>query len=106
MRSLGETGGQGVFTRAALEVIAQDPEVTSRGLVDEVVAVLGPTRNQTPQLTADEPYANRVLLGTAAGLRNPSETPESGVQGASEKQTAAIVSILRATADLLEAGGP
>lgn len=101
-----ETGGQGVFTRAALEVIAKDPEVTSRGLVDAVVAVLGPTRNQTPQLTADEPYANRVLLGTASGLRNPSETPGARVQGASEKQTAAIVSILRATADLLEAGGP
>lgn len=102
-----ETGGQGVFTRAALELLAAKPEVTSRGLVDAVIDILGRNRNQTPLLTADAPYADRVLLGTLNGAAAPPTTPEPAAprdQGAGAKRTAAIVSILRATADLLEAG--
>lgn len=99
-----EVSGQGVFTRAALDVLGREPGVTGRGLVDRVVTVLGPSRNQTPMLTADEPYADRVLLGTAAV---PPTHPDSSIPRAAgdvEKRTAAIVSILRATADLLEVG--
>lgn len=98
-----ETGGQGVFTRAALAVLADDPGVTSRGLVDRVVTNLGPNRDQTPKLTADAPYADRVLLGTAVATPIPSEPPAPRAADVAEKRTAAIVAILRATADLLEA---
>lgn len=45
------------------------------------------------------------MSSRAAGLRDPPETPVSRVQGVSENQAAAIVSILRAAADLLKAGG-
>ncbi|QEO15492.1 caspase family protein [Agromyces intestinalis] len=105
-----ESRGQGVFTRAALEVLGRGARYTNRSFVSAVIDALGPNRVQDPKLTADDLAADRVLFAPVLGgpighgsagddadpdFERTAETPE-------QVRTAAIVSILRATADLLE----
>ncbi|WP_194409437.1 caspase family protein [Microbacterium cremeum] len=103
-----ERDGQGVFTAAALQVLARGESLTNRGFVDAVIAQLG-VRTQTPQLTADDVLAARPLLASAIDAVTIA-APAAAVAGARDrdgegKRTAAIVAILRATADLLEDDG-
>lgn len=101
-----ENSGQGVFTRTALQVIDTGATHTNRSFVEAVVTALGSPRRQTPMLTADEPLANAPFLKPAAPGSESSRpgVPPHGpaVVDAAAVRSAAIVSILRATADLLE----
>lgn len=100
-----ERDGQGVFTAAALDVLARGESLTNRGFVDAVIAELG-VRTQTPQLTADDVLAARRLLAPAIDVMTIAPPAGAARQDAADgKRTAAIVAILRATADLLEEGG-
>lgn len=102
-----ERDGQGVFTAAALQVLARGESLTNREFVDAVIAELG-VRTQTPQLTADDVLASRPLLAPAIDvttLSPPAALAAAREHGGDGKRTAAIVAILRATADLLEEEG-
>lgn len=101
-----ERDGQGVFTAAALRVLARGESLTNRGFVDAVIAELG-VRTQTPLLTADDALAARPLLAPAIDVMTiaPLAAAAARDRDGDDKRTAAIVAILRATADLLEEGG-
>lgn len=97
-----ERNGQGVFTKAALGVLGDGTARTNREFVNEVVGSLG-DRTQTPLLTADDALAERLLLAPVIDLGGVVQPePKGPAPRADAKRNAAIVSILRATADLLE----
>ncbi|MCC2033630.1 caspase family protein [Microbacterium allomyrinae] len=104
-----ETNGHGVFTSAALGVFAASPGLSNRDFVKAVVAAIDGRYDQTPLLTADEARAGLALLSpvVVADGTQPPPAASAAVREPTpaEKRTAAIVSILRATADLLEEGG-
>ncbi|GAA2028543.1 hypothetical protein GCM10009819_10260 [Agromyces tropicus] len=100
-----ETNGHGDFTSRALPLLAASVGSTSnRDFVAAVVEQLGPNRRQTPEFHGDEVLGGRPLLSPATDATSPLPLapavggPTRGV----DRRTAAIVSILRATADLLE----
>ena len=107
-----ESGGQGDFTRQALPLLDSGAgTVSNRDFVKAVVEAFGPNRRQTPEFHGEEVLGGRILLGTASASGDgggvPSEPDESraeptGGAAASDRKQAAIVAILRATADLLE----
>lgn len=100
-----ERDGHGVFTAAALDVLARGETLTNRGFVDAVVAELG-VRTQTPLLTADDVLAARPLFAPAIDVAAVAPALAAARDGDGDgKRTAAIVAILRATADLLETHG-
>ncbi|BDZ55891.1 hypothetical protein GCM10025870_29640 [Agromyces marinus] len=107
-----ETNGQGDFTSRAIPLFASSVgAVSNRAFVDEVVRVFGPNRRQTPEFHGDEVLGGRALLSPANGPTPPPppDAPD-GPDGSSpargaDRRAAAIVSILRATADLLEERG-
>lgn len=98
-----ERNGQGVFTKAALGVLGDGKTRTNREFVNEVVGSLG-NRTQTPLLTADDALAERILLAPVIDLGGIVPEPKSPAPRTDAKRNAAIISILRATADLLEEG--
>lgn len=107
-----ESGGQGDFTRAALPLLGSGAgTVSNRDFVKAVVEAFGPNRRQTPEFHGEEVLGGRILLGTASasgdGGHRPNAADEprtepTGGPAASDRKQAAIVAILRATADLLE----
>ncbi|GAA1469749.1 caspase family protein [Microbacterium thalassium] len=102
-----EKGGHGVFTQAALGVLTADPAISAKAFLAAVLDTLGPDRDQTPVLTGDEALVVLPLLGGAT-VSAPAAAPGAlpAVRGTTEDvREAAIVSILRATADLLETRG-
>ena len=80
--------------------------MSNRAFVRSVVEILGPGRRQTPEYHGDDSLGARPLLtpSTAAPISEP--TPGGDGKGPSplddDRRTAAVVAILRATADLLE----
>lgn len=103
-----ETNGQGDFTSRALPLFAASvAKVSNRAFVDAVVDQLGPNRRQTPEFHGDDVLGGRPLLSpvTASTPPNLPKPPQGSPARGAERRTAAIVSILRATADLLEEGG-
>lgn len=103
-----ERAGQGVFTAAALQVLAGAEQHTNRTFADAVVDALG-ARTQTPQLTASDVLVDRPLLAAAMTTDTEPEPDrpcsEEESARAADIRTAAIADILRATADLLAPGG-
>jgi hypothetical protein len=109
-----ESGGQGDFTRTALPLLADGVgSVSNRDFVRAVVEEFGPNRRQTPEFHGEEVLGGRILLGTASASAGGGEPPAPGTPtegkaavaspvGASDRTEAAIVAILRATADLLD----
>jgi len=111
-----ESGGQGDFTRAALPLLESGVgSVSNRDFVRSVVEVFGANRRQTPEFHGEEVLGGRILLGTtsasvgagpggpgAPDARLDDKAAAPGRVAASDRQTAAVVAILRATADLLE----
>jgi hypothetical protein len=102
-----ENNGHGVFTRTALQVLGEGVEHTNSSFVDAVVAAMGANPQQTPMLTADAPLASAMLLVGGQGAKvSGGPSPDAAATLTDEaKRTAAIVAILRATADLLETKG-
>lgn len=101
-----ETGGHGVFTQAALQVLTQTPGATAKEFLASVLDRLGADRDQTPVLTGDEALIVLPLLGGGAVAPAPAPAGAAAAREAGpDARTAAVVSILRATADLVEAGG-
>lgn len=103
-----ETDGHGVFTTAALAVLAKSPVLTYAEFVAAVVDVIDDDYDQRPMLSAAGALGSRTLLSSvhdapqaAAGLL---ALAGDGHRDPADPRTAAIVAILRATADLLEAG--
>ncbi|WP_426323847.1 caspase family protein [Microbacterium sp. E-13] len=108
-----ETNGHGVFTSAAITVLGKSPTLTNSEFVAAVVDILDDTYEQRPMLSAAEALIGRGLLTSA---RDAVPAPATAIAAAAaavggnghrspdELRTAAIVAILRATADLLEAG--
>ena len=110
-----ESRGQGDFTRNALPHLERGVgTVSNREFLSSVVTAFGDNRRQTPEFHGEEVLGGRVLLGSvsatapdaataAASIAAPfaSTTPDRGA-AASDRRTAAIAAILRATADLLE----
>ncbi len=116
-----ESAGQGDFTRAALPLLASGVgSVSNRDFVRSVVEVFGQNRRQTPEFHGEEVLGGRILLGMASasvevpggaggeggagspGAHGDGKAVASGSAAASDRQTAAVVAILRATADLLD----
>ncbi len=109
-----ESGGQGDFTRAALPLLESGTgTVSNRAFVRSVVEVFGPNRRQTPEFHGEEVLSGRILLGTASvstvddgsgstGMPSEGKAAVHGDGAASDREHAAIVAILRATADLLD----
>ena len=116
-----ESAGQGDFTRAALPLLASGVgSVSNRDFVRSVVEVFGQNRRQTPEFHGEEVLGGRILLGTASasvevpggaggdggagspGAPGDGKAAAPGSAAASDRQTAAVVAILRATADLLD----
>jgi hypothetical protein len=108
-----ESSGQGDFTRTALPLLAGSVgTVSNRDFVRTVVGVFGPNRRQTPEFHGEEVLGGRLLLGTASasagGAEGDVKPPESrtepllGAAASDGRKEAAIIAILRATADLLE----
>lgn len=108
-----ESGGQGDFTRAALPLLAGSAgTVSNRDFVNAVVEVFGQNRKQTPEFHGEEVLGGRILLGTASASASAPAEPSNGPDesraepaasaAASDRKQAAIVAILRATADLLD----
>ena len=103
-----ETNGHWVFTSAALTVLAKTPALTNGDFVRAVVDIVDDTYEQRPMLSATGELSTRGLLTSVhdalpAAASVAAET--NGHRAPAEMRTAAIVAILRATADLLEAGG-
>ncbi|WP_349426323.1 caspase family protein [Microbacterium sp. LWS13-1.2] len=103
-----ETNGRGVFSSAALSVFAKTPALTNSEFVAAVFDILDDTYEQRPMLSAAGALNARGLLSSVhdappAAASVAIET--DGHRAPAEMRTAAIVAILRATADLLEAGG-
>ena len=109
-----ESGGQGDFTRHALPLLERSVDtVSNHDFVRSVVGAFGENRRQTPEFHGEEVLGGRVLLGTASAAEPGAPTAPGTaaaaassapvrVAAASDRQTAAIAAILRATADLLE----
>ena len=103
-----ETNGHGVFTTAALGVLAKTPKLSNTAFVAAVFDVLDDTYEQRPMLSAAGELGARGLLTSvhdALAAVAPAAVETDGHRAPSDVRTAAIVAILRATADLLEAGG-
>jgi len=103
-----ETNGHGVFTTAALGVLAKTPKLSNTAFVAAVFDVLDDTYEQRPMLSAAGDLGARGLLTSvhdALAAVAPAAVETDGHRAPSDVRTAAIVAILRATADLLEAGG-
>jgi hypothetical protein len=102
-----ETNGHGVFTTAAVSVLAKTPTLTNAEFVAAVFDILDDTYEQRPMLSAAGDLGLRGLL-TSAHDAVPTAAPAAarpdGQRAPADMRTAAIVAILRATADLLEAG--
>jgi hypothetical protein len=114
-----ESGGHGDFTRTAIPLLTTGVgSVSNRDFVRQVVEQFGPNRRQTPEFHGEEVLGGRILLGTASASAvagdgagtvgtgavtpvGPGTRTDDGV--ASDRQRDAVVAILRATADLLEA---
>lgn len=108
-----ESAGQGDFTRTALPLLADGVgTVSNRDFVRTVVEVFGPNRRQTPEFHGEEVLGGRLLLGTAsastgggdadAKLLESRNEPLLAAAASDGRKQAAIIAILRATADLLE----
>ncbi|RZS65713.1 caspase domain-containing protein [Agromyces ramosus] len=102
-----ESNGQGDFTRAALPLLTSGVgTVSNRAFVRSVVEILGPGRRQTPEYHGDDSLGARPLLtpSTAApiGETGPAGDGKAPAPLDDDRRTAAVVAILRATADLLE----
>lgn len=101
-----ETNGHGVFTSAALEILAKTPSLTNGEFVKAVVAAIDDRYDQTPLLTSDDSRVGLVLLSPAVEVDGssspPTDTPPAVREPSAEKRDRAVVAILRATADLLE----
>jgi hypothetical protein len=103
-----ETNGHGVFTTAALGVLAKTPKLTNAAFVAAVFDVLDDTYEQRPMLSAAGDLGARGLLSSvheALATAAPDSVESNGHRAPADVRTAAIVAILRATADLLEGGG-
>lgn len=103
-----ETNGHGVFTTAALTVLGKSPDLSYREFVRAVSDIIDDDYEQRPLLSAAEDLGGRALLTSlrdAPTIAGPKAAHTDGRGSAAEVRTAAIVAILRATADLLEAGG-
>ena len=103
-----ETNGRGVFSSAALSVFAKTPALTNSEFVAAVFDILDDTYEQRPMLSAARSPERAGVLSSVhdappAAASVAIET--DGHRAPAEMRTAAIVAILRATADLLEAGG-
>jgi len=114
-----ESGGHGDFTRTAIPLLTTGVgSVSNRDFVRQVVEQFGPNRRQTPEFHGEEVLGGRILLGTASASAvagdgagtvgtgavtpvGPGTRTDDGA--ASDRQRDAVVAILRATADLLEA---
>ncbi|MBW9121997.1 caspase family protein [Microbacterium trichothecenolyticum] len=103
-----ETNGHGVFTTAALAVLAKSPGLTNSEFVAAVFDIIDDDYEQRPLLSAAGPLASRVLLTSLHDvvekqkLVTDTDTDTDGGRSPADVRTAAIVAILRATADLLE----
>jgi uncharacterized caspase-like protein len=61
-----ETGGQGVFTKAALEVLEKSgPTLTLSGLLNRIIKSMGPDRWQTPTLDSPERMRGQTIVRKA-----------------------------------------
>lgn len=128
-----ESNGQGDFTRVALPLLGSATgETSNRDFARAIVATLGPNRRQTPEYHGDEVLGARAVLTAssaalaaasdddapkpapvvvtpevmapdAAGPTSTTHSPNGSAHGASDRRAAAVVAVLRATADLLEA---
>lgn len=102
-----ETDGHGVFTTNATGILVANPAATNREFHTAVRDAMAQLWEQKPTFEPGAGLADVPLLsprGAAAGPQPPEvvlidRVAEPGVR------TAAVVAILRATADLLEAGG-
>ena len=103
-----ETNGHGVFTTAALAVLAKSPGITNAEFVAAVVDVIDDGYEQRPMLSAAGTLGSRPLLSSLhdapSAVTGLLALSGDGHRAADDPRTAAIVAILRATADLLEAG--
>lgn len=106
-----ETGGHGVFTSDATKILAANPQATNREFHAAVREAMAKLWEQKPAFEpgvglADLPLLSSVGAATPVavplGVGVPLDLPRIAEPGV---RTAAIVAILRATADLLEAGG-
>lgn len=102
-----ETNGRGVFSTAALTVLGKSPTLSYREFVKAVSDIIDDDYEQRPLLSAAEELGARPLLSSlrdTASIAAPAGVETDGRRSAADARTAAIVAILRATADLLEAG--
>ncbi|MFE5407373.1 caspase family protein [Microbacterium sp. NPDC056569] len=102
-----ETNGHGVFTTAALAVLAKSPGLTNSEFVAAVYDIIDDTYEQRPMLSAAGSLGARVLLSSLHDTVEPTsiKVGSNGSRTAGDVRKAAIVAILRATADLIETGG-
>ncbi|WP_353827202.1 caspase family protein [Agromyces sp. SYSU T0242] len=104
-----ESNGHGDFTSRAVPLLAASiGSVSNRAFVDTIVEQFGANRRQTPEFHGEDVLGGRLLLSPAtdptAATGAPGPEPGQGPARGTDRRTAAIVSILRATADLLEQG--
>lgn len=103
-----ETGGNGVFTTNATKILVANPAATNREFHTAVRDAMAQLWEQKPSFEPGAGLADRPLLSSlndVLGLAKAAATETNGQRGPAEIRTAAIVAILRATADLLESGG-
>jgi hypothetical protein len=103
-----ETNGHGVFTTAALAVLAKSPGLTNSEFVAAVFDIIDDDYEQRPLLSAAGSLGSRVLLTSLHDTveKQKITVDPDGQRSPADVRTAAIVAILRATADLLESGSP
>ncbi|MFC8682466.1 caspase family protein [Microbacterium ureisolvens] len=105
-----ETGGHGVFTTNATKILVANPAATNREFYAAVRDAMAELWEQKPSFEPGVGLAEVPLLAPRDSGQTP-QGPQSALVAALDRvaepgvRTAAVVAILRATADLLEAGG-
>jgi len=109
-----ETDGHGVFTTNATQILLANPTATNQEFHAAVREAMAARWEQKPAFEPGVGLAEAPLLSPRGAdvppppPGGPGKPPAPGTDGqrsAPELRTAAIVAILRATADLIEAGG-
>lgn len=106
-----ETDGHGVFTTNATRILLADPAATNQAFHAAVRDAMAQLWEQKPAFEPGVGLADAPLLSSRTDAAphppvppGPAGPERDGHRDPSELRTAAIVAILRATADLLEAG--
>ncbi len=106
-----ETGGNGVFTTNATKILNENPTATNRAFHAAVRDAMAELWEQKPTFEPGIGLSDSPLLSPVGAASEPAPAAAPVVVADIARlagdgvRTAAVVAILRATADLLEAGG-